>query len=308
MSYILIVPTTNVHHLLLNIFSSRCIPIQLGQNSETVAFSQLVQFALLASKPVPASEMKPPKHVAKTPNKTSLNQVGSYVYTVCINIYMLNICYVFISPTSIDFFKCKVQATDSTSSQRLWHAITSEMGATGPRPHSGKNVPMDPHGDSAGVWTLCTPASSSIKFQAAAAKTSPLLCCCCRDSCSSLQLQSDQKPKRILQRNDMAIPGWFAEAVPYGGMSPSVGKGKGWRRLASNSTDLTQCLPPTAEPSFSNSTSIYNNILIICRYIETYALHCITIITSSWELLGHFGSCWIRSHQRSHSVEVSSKR
>ena len=83
------------------------------------------------------------------------------MYILYVYIYMLNICYVFISPTSIDFFKCKVQATDSTSSQRLWHAITSEMGATGPRPHSGKNVPMDPHGDSAGVWTLCTPVASS---------------------------------------------------------------------------------------------------------------------------------------------------
>ena len=180
-------------------------------------------------------------------------------------------------------------------------------------------VPMDPHGDSAGVWTLCTrpgerlhfamenhhaingkimenplflwpsipllfvcspgrvpqkKASSSIKCQAAAAKTSPLLCCCCRDSSSLQQLQRDQKAKRkstILQRNDMAIPGWFAEAVPYGGMPPSVGKGKGWRRRTwlSLLTWPFVLTPNGGTELFSNSTSIYNNyILIILVYIN----------------------------------------
>ena len=154
-----------------------------------------------------------------------------------------------------------------------------------------QSVPMDPHGDSAGVWTLCTPVASSSRPQLQKHR---------HCSAVAVEIPARQfnfkaiKNPRGNQRNDMAIPGWFAEAVPYGGMSPSVGKSKGWRRLPSNSTDLTQCLPPTAEPSFSNSTSIYNNYPY---HMYIYRDICITLHYYHYFILGVIGSFWIMLDQ-----------
>ena len=197
----------------------------------------------------------------------------------------------FISPTSIDFFKCKVQATDSTSSQRLWHAITSEMGATGPQPHSRTICPMDPHGDSAGVWTLCTPVASSSRPQLQKHR---------HCSAVAVEIPARQFNFKAIKNPRGKSAKWhgYSWVICWSssicGMSPSVGKGKGWRRLPSNSTDLTQCLPPTAEPSFSNSTSIYNNYPY---HMYIYRDICITLHYYHYFILGVIGSFWIMLDQ-----------